>query len=797
MKYSLYLRSLVVTVLVLAVNWNLVAQDPERPIDISDIPEIHLESIDWGEFEVEYQTDEVITEPWFNRLDGRARVQHRRLSGGLSVREQDDVHRKHGIKSKYIDLVIRTSDASARSRLETLGFQVVVERENLLAGRMPVESIIEAAKLDEVSYIQAPQEAQLMHNRTRPAVRAGIAHSGGGNLSSAYRGEDILVGIIDSGIDFLHPDFNTDDGTRLERLIDYQIRGEDPLEWTRDEINEDPDQITQEDNISGHGTHVAGSAVGNGRADAGSDNMTGIAPESEIIAVNAQSLNPETGSRLYMTVDILGGVDRVFQIADELDKPAVVNISLGSISGSRDGTSPTEEFYDELAGPGKVIVSSAGNSGFLPKHSGMDMRPRTRYIAPILAEDGDVSSLPVEAWYDRNTISEFKIVAVQHSREAGRAGIAGTTPWIRPGEEMEEPEVIISEGDTLGLIDATATVTNAARNGDSQIYAEVYRENDTTDLSEITWVFVANSTIRGGRFDMWVNRDGMVYPREMNLTRSKQLVGDNLMTVGTPASASEVISVGAFVTRTASLRRDGRNLTRFTRLDPLDPEDRRMPEAGELADFSSKGPLRTGEVVPDIAAPGYLVFSAASGFIEWNKPSLHPDGPYRSASGTSMASPHVAGAIAMMLQINPDLTAGDIRRVFANGSRRDYHTGDVPNYYFGYGKLDVASALEYLETEAPLLAEADQTSDKIEFSNYPNPFNPVTTFAFSLPERTEVNLKIYDTIGREVKRIFDDQMKEQGGHEVTFDGSRLSSGVYIVRLEAGREVITRQITLIK
>lgn len=791
----IYRFSCILTFILIFSAQLIQAQEPIETQEYPEIPRISLEGIDWSGLEVQYQSEEIRVEPWHSKLDGRARAKQRRYEQLREAKEKGRIDQQQITVDETIDLIISTAGPAARSELEELGFEVRVETENIVAGTLPVSLVTEAAMIDDVSYIQAPADAEEMHNRSRPSVGAGVAHRGGGNLNQAYKGEDIIVGIIDSGLDFRHPDFNTDHGTRLEYLFDYQIRGEEPESWSRDEIVNDPDAVTQEDNISGHGTHVAGSAVGNGRAGSGGDDMTGVAPEADIIAVNARSYNPNTDSHAYRRLDILDGVSRVFDIAEQQQRPAVVNISLGRISGSRDGSSPSEQILDELSGAGKVIVSSAGNSGFLPKHTGSDMRPQQRYVAPILVESSDANSVPVEAWYDPDTLSEFKIVAVNTADE--QASIAGSTPWLRPGEELDDNVAIVENSDTLGMVYATATATETERNGDSQIYSSIYRTDSHTDLSELTWVFVANSTIRGGRFDMWVNNNGMFYPRQMSLTRSEQLVGDNRQTIGDPASAKEVISVGNYITRTGWTDRDGGNWTQLVPIDPLDDEDRRSPQSGDLVHYSSKGPLRTGETAPDITAPGYMIFSAKSSSIDFPRNRLHPDGPYRIASGTSMASPHVAGGIALMLQINPDLTADDVRDIFAQTARTDSRTGNVPNNDFGFGKLQIAHALEYLESGQTKLADESQELDEPVLSNYPNPFNPVTTVSFSLPERKEVDITVYDTIGRQVEQLVAGEQLEQGTHEVDFDGSRLSSGMYIIRMKAGSEVLTRQITLIK
>ena len=230
--------------------------------------------------------------------------------------------------------------------------------------------------------------------------------------------------------------------------------------------------------------------------------------------------------------------------------------------------------------------------------------------------------------------------------------------------------------------------------------------------------------------------------------------------------------------------------------NPLNPDQSRGPNVGELAYFSSVGPLRDGEQAPDVTAPGLMIMSTLSSDYrppEQAQPFLRKGGSYIINNGTSMASPHVAGAVALMLQANPNLTPDDVRGILGNSSAQDNHTGNVPNDEFGYGKLDVLAAL----VGPPATPGSEEMPDEMKLANYPNPFNPVTTVQFLLPESEQVNITVYNSIGQVVERLVVDEHLEAGVHEVNFDGSGFSSGVYLLRLEAGSEEFTHQMTLIR
>ena len=92
--------------------------------------------------------------------------------------------------------------------------------------------------------------------------------------------------------------------------------------------------------------------------------------------------------------------------------------------------------------------------------------------------------------------------------------------------------------------------------------------------------------------------------------------------------------------------------------------------------------------------------------------------------------------------------------------------------------------------------ESEQVEDFQLSQNYPNPFNPATVISYQLPVNSQVSLKVYDLVGREVATLVDARMSA-GNHTVNFDASQLSSGMYVYRLQAGSNVQTRKMMLIK
>ncbi|MEA5559559.1 S8 family serine peptidase, partial [Nodularia spumigena] len=271
------------------------------------------------------------------------------------------------------------------------------------------------------------------------------------------------MGVLDSGIDFDNDDFSdSEGGTRIQFLREYAYDAElEPItkDWTKAEIDANPSAVTEKDGYGsgGHGTHVAGSATGNGSMNA---DYMGVAPEADIIFVKGdRSENSDEG---FSDDDIIG-VAFIFEKAAELGKPAVVNLSLGGNYGPRDGTSLSEQFLTQLTGVGKIVVAAAGNEGFDWLHSGFSSTEEQINYATVNFPHDDVS-FDVSVWLDEGTISQYKVIALDLETDAEVA----STPWINFGTHNNDTP----EG--YRLFDATAGVPAGFVYHDSDFAVDEY-----------------------------------------------------------------------------------------------------------------------------------------------------------------------------------------------------------------------------------------------------------------------------------------------------------------------------------
>ena len=222
-------------------------------------------------------------------------------------------------------------------------------------------------------------------------------------------------------------------------------------------------------------------------------------------------------------------------------------------------------------------------------------------------------------------------------------------------------------------------------------------------------------------------------------------------------------------------------------------------ESNEIAPFSSRGPVDVDasmRMKPDISAPGVAVRSC------------YPGDRYVYMSGTSMAGPHVAGLVALMVSANPALAGNvDIIEEIIEGSASPMQSdqcGDVtavPNNVFGYGGINAAAAFSssLVGIQGPPVPRGARAR---LLPNVPNPFNPRTTICFELGSPAAIDLRIFDVSGGLVRVLAEGPVMAAGGHEIVWDGCDGSgrvaaAGVYFCRLDAGGSVSTLRMALVK
>ncbi|HEX7134422.1 MAG TPA: S8 family serine peptidase, partial [Iamia sp.] len=564
---------------------------------------------------------------------------------------------------------------------------------------VPGDEVAALADLPWVSYVELGQRLAAPEPRRRPGVPKAVTASARKVTTEARRHRDglgVLVGIVDvGGFDFAHPDFLDGDGaTRWTAIWDQagatraapSARGGafEKLDYgseiqaghmavalaAAEERGSSATLLERQSSmqLGSHGTHVASIAAGN----------TGVARRAHLAGVLV-SIEPEGGGgAFYDSTRLVDAVDYLFALAAELGDddgplPVAINISLGTNGHAHDASSGVARWIDHaLTSPGRCVCVAAGNAGQTEPasdgdrshlmgriHAGgtLEATNLRHDLGWLVGDDGiaDVSENEMEIWY-----SPQDRIAVEVRTPDGT--------WIGPVEPGQKILThALADGTFISIhnrLYLPANGVNCITILLSPYFGEVQDGlRPVGPLASGRWtVRLCGRVVRDGRYDAWIGRDdphryGGSTDQQQWLYPSTFAPGSYTedRMIGSLACAERVLAVA-----NADIARDSIHVT------------------------SSRGPTREGRPKPDIAAPGTGVV-AAGGFDRAR--------PWVEMTGTSMASPYVCGVAALMLAIDPHLTAAQAQGLVKTtsipfpGHRFDWRPDS------GFGVVDAAACV--------------------------------------------------------------------------------------------------------
>ncbi len=586
------------------------------------------------------------------------------------------------------------------------GLEVLARRGDLATARLSLEQLPRIAADQSIERIAFDG---VLRPRDDPAVRSVRAARVRPKLGITGRG--VLIGVLDTGIDWSHPDFILPDGrSKIRYLLDLSdspdslrpgelgtahpyggilVTGEEIGRALRGE-----GEIRQRDEI-GHGTMVAGAAAA--LPSSGGDTLNllgGAAPGAELVAVKVSARAEDT---LGLESNVLNGLAFLDSVARELGRPYVANISVGGILGPHDGSLPFEQFIAGFIGPelpGRAVVVAAGNE-------------RDKQLHAAAAFPAGPGQQPV--------VQELEI-----GYAGGPFSCIRMEIWLSPGHPGVTMTLVSPDSQVVGIFptgyaDSLPVPTVAGVLMVANSWGGPYPYNNSRVLTVDIWdgaalglegfaglIRIAPGVWRcylegtGGSYDAYLESAGSQPVRFASQVRETG-------TVGSPAAIPEVIAVGSYVGRAD--------------WDPLQPEVRSAADylgeltPGELSSFSSVGPTRLGALKPELTAPGQWVMSALSDRAfpsgrsgsmftppPWMPPLLYvaTDTIHAVSAGTSFSAPLVAGLAALLLEASPGLTNAEVKRLLTGNASTDSLTGGAPDNFWGYGRADAMAALAEL-----------------------------------------------------------------------------------------------------
>lgn len=539
------------------------------------------------------------------------------------------------------------------SRYEALGINQV----ELLGGyailTVSQEQLDLLSQIPEIAYIEKPKRLFFELDRgirascIAPLQTAAVP----GDSNVRLLGNGCLIAVIDSGIDYYHPDFRNEDGTtRIFRIWDQTLTASGDrrapegyrsgVEFTREQINEALQSRTREEGLalvpvtdeSGHGTAVAGIAAGNGRASGG--RYRGVAPESTLIIVKLGQPREQGFPR---TTELMQAVDYVVRLAAERNMPLSVNISIGNTYGSHDGTALLESYLNTASDVGKnVIVTGTGNEGAARGHTSAVIETGQSHLVEFTVGNYE-SNLNIQLW--KYYVDEIVLELITPSGQR-----------IGPFEQrLGTQRFQIGQTEILLFYGEPAPYTRA-----QEIYLDMIPAAGASYLnSGVYGIRLLAGRIVEGEYHFWMPSSGA-------LNRNTGFVlptPDITLTI--PSTAAKLISVGAY-----------------------------DPARNAFSEFSGRGFTRVVPMVkPELIAPGTGIMAPA------------PFGGYSARTGTSFAAPFVTGAAALLMEYgivngnDPYLYGEKVKAYLIRGARQLPGFEVYPNPLTGYGTLCVADSL--------------------------------------------------------------------------------------------------------
>ena len=596
----------------------------------------------------------------------------------------------------YLDTFIALAPGADTSGLTALGVRIGSRSGDIVTADIPIDALSEVNALPEVRRIEGSRFMFPTNDQATTETGVQTVWTNTGN-----RGAGAVVGVIDSGIDWMHQDFKNNDGSsRVQYIWDMQDTGGPPppapfnrgTMWTKAQIDSTPGSVRERDDqesAGGHGTHVAGTAAGNGRGTGNGQpagRFAGVASEADIIFCKYD----------YTTQGMVDAASWIYDRAAALQKPCAINLSQGNIAGPHDGSTLVEQNLSNLvATPGRAFCIAAGNSGEQPIHA----------MSTLIQDTGTGDSLddtPVLAFWaypaDVGQV-QFRFSVVEFFYPAGSnlewrpvyPGASGPTvgTWITGAGTNT---ITISGGDLDGI---TVQTTSAKPYNDGRNllnYGLVVVESPAGKTPLNGYPFYIQLKGPGVPVQAWhiIRDQGAFIPAQVFINSSatppaKLIEPDDSYTVGAPGTADGPICVGSYVTKVSWTDVDGQ-----TRIQ----SDATL---GAISGFSSRGPRRDGNTLlkqqkPDIAAPGEaLISTLSSSLTQRPRSGIERDGVHQKMQGTSMACPVACGITALMLAKNPALTNAQIKGYLRQTARDAGAPGWDP--IFGAGKIDAAAAI--------------------------------------------------------------------------------------------------------
>lgn len=608
------------------------------------------------------------------------------------ISESDSLRNHYGIKqlngSSYVNAFVI---ASSEANLQKYGFIEGNSKGEIKTGLIPIEDLQSISSDKNVSYIQINEKVEPKLDAALAATWVNEVHQGAGSLSQAYFGDGVVVGVIDIGFDYTHPTFYDSTYTtyRVKRVWEQNATSGTPpsgFSYGRELTNQTSILNAQRDmTTESHGTHVAGTAAGSGAGTSGI--YKGVAFKSDIVLVSTTMQN----------ADIADGIQYIYDYANSIGKPCVINMSIGGHVGPHDGTSIFDQACDLMSGNGKLLVGAAGNEGSKPLYIGKSYTSIDTIMYSFVdfpsSSLGTNGSTVIDIWGNPNQNFYVSVNVFNTNTNS----FEDWTPYIA-ANTSNTYNYTLQDDDTFFPDDCIVdigTEISPLNNKPHMLIQIDHTDQDDNYRWAMIEIIAYNTQTK-----MWANSAEFTN----NGYGSPFVNGSTTSTVGEiGGTGNSIVSVGAYTSKNT--------FTNYSNTSVTIPA---YAPVGEIAPFSSHGPTADNRTKPDITAPGNILVAPVNRFdnnyVSSSQRTVYgvTNGTntwyYGAMEGTSMATPMVTGILALWLEAYPELNPAQALTLIKDNAFTDGFTGTIPNNgdnTWGWGKIDAEYGLLDLESKIP------------------------------------------------------------------------------------------------
>ncbi len=540
---------------------------------------------------------------------------------------------------------------------QELNLDVELLDRNYAIIQVPITNLEKLSNYPSIIYVEVPQDVTLVQSLYNDDVC--INNEVG--VTKDLTGKGVLIAVIDSGIDYTHPDFRHDDGlTRIEAIWDQGLSSGQPPQgflegtlFTKLQINEalESGESLGHVDTEGHGTAVAGVACGNGRVSNGV--IKGIAPESHILVVKLSA----KGVGVAKTTDIMRALKFSYDYAIKVGKPLVVNLSFGTSNGVRSGETLFETYINEVAESYiSNIVCATGNEGNASHHYSNQLTNGEKVDVEFSIQGG---------------VSNFNLILFKRFIDDMSMEIISPTGAVSNRIKLINKREVVRLDDYVVFINAGSPRPYTIETG---VYIEF--QNISEFINDEIWtVRVYADNVLDGKIDMWLPIYELVGRKSFFFESSLET------TLTIPSTVKNVISVAGY-----------------------------NQENQAIVGFSGRGNTINNGKKPDLAAPSVDIVST----------SIY--GGYDTFTGTSFAAPMVSGIAALLLEWgivrrnDLQLYGQRLKAYLIKGATRSDITNH-PNIELGYGTVCLENTIKLLKEDGSGIIGGERVSNLTNMTN--------------------------------------------------------------------------------